>query len=214
LQLWEVKHSAFLMSEDFACSFRSQNSKKTAQSQNRRACILLLSRAVMIKNSQFVAITRKLRDLLDGAQVSYEVYNRPIALAGQEKGLPGLQCAGARNIEVVMLTVDQTLAMSVVPKKQRIHLPTARISLCSQDTRLADESEFGAYLPQCEIGAIPPFGNLFGLPVYLDPAVARHENISFSAGNFTQTVCISYRDYERLVRPRIVRLTDENWAAA
>jgi len=212
LQLWEVDMIDFSSVKALLVVSWPKYSQNHPQNKQSMGMHLAHCRAVVTKSGQSVAITRKLRDLFDGAQIPYEVYNHPIALSGQEKG--SSRCAGGRNIEVVMLTVDKTLAMSVVPKKQRIHLPTACVSLCSQDTRLANESDLGAYLPRCEIAALPPFGNLFGLPVYLDPAVARHENIFFSAGNLTQTVRISYRDYERLVRPRIVRLTDENWAAA
>jgi Ala-tRNA(Pro) deacylase len=80
--------------------------------------------------------------------------------------------------------------------------------------QLATEDEFVSRFPGCEIGAMPPFGNLFGLPVYVDPALEKDEYIYFNAGNHVQTVRLRYRDYEKLVHPRVVRMTGAQRKAA
>ena len=155
-----------------------------------------------------MSISKRLRDLFEEARISYEVYNHPVAFTAQKIG-EGVHCSGDRMAKVVMLNVDGKLAMSVVTGTQRVHLTTTCASIGAGEVRLATEDEFTSRFPDCEIGAMPPFGNLFGLPVYLDPAVAKDETICFNAGNHAQTVRIHYQDYERLDRPHVVRLTEE-----
>lgn len=80
--------------------------------------------------------------------------------------------------------------------------------------RLATEDEFISRFPDCEVGAMPPFGNLFGLPVYVDPAMQGVNSIYFNAGNHVQTVHLKYKDFEKLVKPRVVRLVEEKKSRA
>jgi Ala-tRNA(Pro) deacylase len=155
-----------------------------------------------------MAIVKNLRELFDDAKVSYEVYNHPLAYTAQEIA-ERQHFSGSEMAKVVMLKVDGKLVMAVVTGNQKIHLPTARVSLSAYEVSLATEDEFYSKFPHCEIGAMPPFGNLFGLPVYVDPAVTKDESIYFNAGNHVQTVRIRYKDFEKLVNPQVVRLTEE-----
>src|SRR5688572_25773875 len=152
-------------------------------------------------------ITKKIRELFDGAKIPYEVYNHPLAYTAQEIA-QGQHFSGDQMAKVVMLKVDGKLVMAVITGSQKIHLPTVQESLGAQAVRLATEDEFVSRFPECEIGAMPPFGNLFGLPVYVDLRVTEDESIYFNAGNHVQTVRIRYKDFERLAAPRIVRLTE------
>jgi Ala-tRNA(Pro) deacylase len=153
-------------------------------------------------------IIKRLKELFDEAKISYEVYNHPLAYTAQEiaqsQHVPGDQIA-----KVVMLQVDGKLVMGVVTGSQKVHLPTVRASLGAYDVRLATEDEFVSRFPDCEIGAMPPFGNLFGLPVYVDRTVTKDESIYFNAGNHAQTVRIRYKDFEKLAAPTVVRLVEE-----
>jgi Ala-tRNA(Pro) deacylase len=90
-----------------------------------------------------------------------------------------------------------------------MNLNTARTSLGAHQIRMATEDEFVARFPECEIGAMPPFGNLFGLKVFVDPALEKDEYIYFNAGNHVQTVRLRYKDFAALVNPRVARLVDE-----
>jgi Ala-tRNA(Pro) deacylase len=110
---------------------------------------------------------------------------------------------------VVILRVDGSLAMAVIPGSRMISLNVARASLGAKELRLATEHEFVSRFPECEIGAMPPFGNLFDLPVYVDPALEKDEMIFFNAGNHQQTVRMRYRDFEWIVKPQVVRLVEE-----
>jgi Ala-tRNA(Pro) deacylase len=155
-----------------------------------------------------MAMIKKLKELFDEAKVSYEVYNHPLAYTAQEIA-QRQHFSGDQMAKVVMLEVDKRLVMAVVTASQKVHLMTVRASLGADEVRLATEDEFVSRFPDCEIGAMPPFGNLFGLPVYVDPAVTQDESIYFNAGNHVQTVRIRYDDFEKLAAPQVVRLAEE-----
>jgi len=153
-------------------------------------------------------ILRKLKEALDQAKISYEVYNHALAYTAQE--IAAKQHVSGKEIaKVVMLDVDGALVMGVIPASRKINLGLVKASLGAKTARLATEDEFMARFPDCEIGAMPPFGNLFGLKVYVDPALEQDENIYFNAGNHVQTVRLKYADFARLVEPQVVRLVEE-----
>lgn len=154
-------------------------------------------------------ILRRLKELLDQAKVSYEVYNHPLAYTAQEIAAQQ-HFSGREMAKVVMLEVDHRLIMGVIPGSRKLDLNTVKASLAAKEVRLATEDEFVSRFPECEIGAMPPFGNLFGLPVVVDPALEKDEYIYFNAGNHVQTVRITYRDYTQLVRPKIAQLVEKH----
>jgi Ala-tRNA(Pro) deacylase len=153
-------------------------------------------------------ILKKMREVLDEAKVSYEVYNHALAYTAQEIAAKQ-HFSGNEMAKVVMLETDDGLVMGVVRGNDKISLHQACESLGSRHARLATEDEFVSRFPDCEIGAMPPFGNLFGVKVFVDPALAKDEYIYFNAGNHVQTVRMKYKDFEKLVQPRIARLTGE-----
>jgi len=107
-------------------------------------------------------ILKKLKELFDEAKVSYEVYNHPLAYTAQE--IAALQhFSGKEMAKVVMLEVDHRLIMGVIPGSRKIDLNTVKASLDAKEVKLATEQDFISRFPGCEIGAMPPFGNLFGL---------------------------------------------------
>ena len=158
-------------------------------------------------------IIKKLRELFDGAEITYEVYNHPLAYTAQEIA-QRQHVSGDLMAKVVMLKIDGNLVMSVITGSQKIHPPTVRENLGAHEVRLATEDEFISRFPDCEIGAMPPFGNLFGLAVYVDPAVTKDDSIYFNAGNHVQTVRLRYKDFERLVEPRVIGLVEKKKAKA
>ena len=150
-------------------------------------------------------ILRRLKELFDEAKVSYEVYNHPLAYTAQEIAARQ-HFSGKEMAKVVMIEVDDRLIMGVIPGSQKINLNTVKASLGAKQARLATEDEFISRFPECEVGAMPPFGHLFGLPVFVDPALEKDDVIYFNAGNHVQTVRLSYKDFARLVKPQIARL--------
>ena len=153
-------------------------------------------------------ILRRLKELFDEAKVSYEVYNHPLAYTAQEIAARQ-HFSGKEMAKVVMIEVDDRLIMGVIPGSQKINLNTVKASLGVKQARLATEDEFISRFPECEVGAMPPFGHLFGLPVFVDPALEKDDVIYFNAGNHVQTVRLKYSDFAQLVRPQVARLVEE-----
>ncbi len=158
-------------------------------------------------------ILRKLKEALDEAKISYEVYQHPLAYTAQEVAT-AQHLSGKEMAKVVILKLDDNLVMGVIAASQKINLTSVRASLGAKEVRLATEDEFSGRFPECEIGAMPPFGSLFGLPVFVDPALEKDEYVYFNAGNHMQTVRLKYEDFARLVKPQRARLVEERKIAA
>src|SRR3989338_1278081 len=153
-------------------------------------------------------ILGKLREVLDQAKISYEVYNHPLAFTAQEIAATQ-HMSGREMAKVVILKVDGSFVMAVVPAGRLVNLRKVRLGLGVQNVSLATEDDFAALFPECEIGAMPPFGNLFGLPVYVDSSLEEDETIFFNAGNHVQTVRMKYRDFKELVGPLVIPWPEE-----
>src|SRR3970040_3165563 len=100
--------------------------------------------------------------------------------------------------KVVIFLGDGKLSMLVLPPPARVDMDRAAASLGAKELRLAHEDEFADRFPGCEVGAMPPFGNLYDLPVFVDNSLAEDETIVFEAGTHTDTMSMKYADFERL----------------
>jgi Ala-tRNA(Pro) deacylase len=154
-------------------------------------------------------ILKKFKAMLDDAKISYEVITHPLAYTAQDIAAKQ-HVSGKELAKVVMLEVDDKLLMGVLPGNLKVHVNTARESLGAKSVRLATEDEFISNFPECEIGAMPPFGNLFGLKVVVDPELEKDEHIYFNAGNHVQTVRMKYKDFAELVKPQVAPLSKED----
>jgi Ala-tRNA(Pro) deacylase len=114
---------------------------------------------------------------------------------------------GDQFAKVVMLVADGRTVMTVVPAARWLRLEQAAEALGAAEVRLANEWEFAPLFPDCEVGAMPPFGNLYGVPVYVDEALSGHDEIVMQAGTHRDTIRVRYADFERLAEPVRVRLT-------
>ncbi|HEU5348192.1 MAG TPA: YbaK/EbsC family protein, partial [Ktedonobacterales bacterium] len=99
---------------------------------------------------------------------------------------------------------DGGLILLVLPATFQVDFPRLNQAIGAKATRLAHEPEFTDAFPDCEVGAMPPFGNLYDLPVYVDKSLTEDTTIVFPAGTYTETMSLRYADYERLVKPTIV----------
>jgi len=104
--------------------------------------------------------------------------------------------------KTIVVFIDGEPAMVVLPANRRIALHELRELLEPAAVRLATESELHAMFPDCEVGAMPPFGNLYNIPVYVAPALARETTIAFNAGTHTEIIQFPYAEFEQLVMPR------------
>ena len=122
-----------------------------------------------------------LENYLTEHHVPFERQQHPVAYTAQEvassEHVPGELVA-----KVVMVMADDRLVMAVLPAPHRLDLAKTKTSLGAEDVRLAREDEFEPAFPDCEVGAMPPFGNLYGLPVWVDTALAEDETIIYQAG--------------------------------
>ena len=97
--------------------------------------------------------------------------------------------------------------MAVLPANRKIVLQDLREATGAEQVKFASEEEFKKTFPDCETGAMPPFGNLYGMAVYAAAALAENEAIAFNAGSHTEVIKLAYKDFERLVKPKVARFT-------
>jgi len=149
---------------------------------------------------------QKLKRFLDDNDVKYVTIGHSQAFTAQEVAasahLPGKELA-----KTVMVKLDGTMAMAVVPAPAQVDLEAVREAAGAGEAELATEDEFEELFPYCEAGAMPPFGNLWDMDVYADSALRDDEKIAFEAGSHTELVQLSYADFERLVEPTVADLT-------
>ena len=106
--------------------------------------------------------------------------------------------------KVVGLNVDGNQIMAVLPADHYIDLPRFQQGLGAGNIELMTEHSLLTFFPDCEVGAEPPFGNLYGLPVYVAPALTRCETITFNAGTHEEAIQMTYSDFDHLVRPTVM----------
>ena len=147
-------------------------------------------------------ILGKLKEFLDANRVAYEVRTHIPAFTAQEiaaaQHVPGREMA-----KVVILRAGGEFLMAVLPAPYLVDVQALAKAAGKPDLKLAAESDFAALFPQCERGAMPPFGNLYGLPVWVDGSLARDKEIWFNAGTHDQTVHMAYADFVRVVQPKV-----------
>jgi Ala-tRNA(Pro) deacylase len=157
-------------------------------------------------------ISLRLRKFLDENRVPYETQVHRVAYTAQqvaaEEHVPGRMMA-----KTVILHTGNGFAMAVLAAPHRVDLAALRADLRSQDVRLATEAEFASLFPDSETGAMPPFGNLYGLPVYADETLAKDSEIVFNAGTHRETIKIKFTDFIKLVRPTMLAISAQTAAA-
>ena len=148
----------------------------------------------------------KLREFLDSRHINYMVISHSLAYTAQ--GVAALtHLAGKRLAKTVIVKIDGLLAMAVVPASAHVDLDQLRSLTGARDVELATEREFKGAFPDCETGAMPPFGNLYDMCVYADASLAEFEEITFSAGTHRELLRMHWADMLRLVNPMVADLT-------
>ena len=146
----------------------------------------------------------KLTQCLDEHHVQYLVIAHSPAYTAQ--GIAGItHISGKELAKTVMVRMDGTLAMAVVPAKYHVDLEALRRAAGARVTVLVPEEEFKDKFPECETGAMPPFGSLYGIPVYADDSLEQDKEIVFNAGTHRELIRMAWEDYKRLAGPRILR---------
>jgi Ala-tRNA(Pro) deacylase len=145
----------------------------------------------------------RLERMLVEAGVPFRVQPHPLAYTAQEIAA-ATGVTGYRVAKVVMAKADDRLVMLVLPAVHRVDLVRLKEQLGAGTVRLAEEDEFAGVFPDCEVGAMPPFGHLYGVPVYVDRTLTEDPEIVFNAGTHREAMIIAYQDWARLVRPQVL----------
>ena len=148
----------------------------------------------------------KVKEYLDQANIQYQVIEHKRAYTAQEiaanANIPGQQFA-----KTVMIRVDGKMAMAVIPAPQRVNFESLKKQLGAKEIRLATEHEFKDLFPDCEVGAMPPFGHLYDMPVYVADDLEKEIVIAFCGGSHSELVQLNYHDFAKLVKPRVLNFT-------
>ena len=149
---------------------------------------------------------KKLKEFLDGHNVEYITISHSPAYTAQRIAelthIPGKELA-----KTVIVKLDGKFAMAVLPASNRVDLDYLKRGVNANDVEVASESEFKDLFPDCEVGAMPPFGNLYDMDVYVAEKLTDDEEIAFNSGSHTELVKLSYKDFEDLVSPKVIPLT-------
>ena len=155
----------------------------------------------------------KLKQFLQSQNVKYA--SIPHSLGYTAQGIAALTHISGKEIaKTVIVKLDDQLAMAVLPASHTVDLKLLKAGAGAKDARLATEAEFKARFPDCETGAMPPFGNLYDMPVYADESLAADKEIAFNAGSHTELIRLAYDDFTRLVQPKLVRFAAGRASAA
>lgn len=145
----------------------------------------------------------KLKAFLDSHGVRYVSIRHSAALTASEVA-ESVHVKGRDFAKTVIVKMGATMAMVVLPASGRIVLHDLRDMLGRAELRLATEAEFRGAFPDCELGAMPPFGNLYGMPVYVESSLADATEIAFNAGTHSEVIQMAYEDFAQLVKPMVL----------
>jgi len=148
---------------------------------------------------------RRLKTFLDqnGVHYTQQIHTTAYTAAGVASIA---HVRGKEMAKAVIVLADDKLVMLVIPASSHVRLKLVKSALKSHEVVLASEADFAHVFPDCEVGAMPPFGNLYGIPVFVDESLTRDKEISFNAGSHRELIKMKYEDYERVVVPRIVNV--------
>ena len=148
---------------------------------------------------------RRLKEFLNENNIRYTTIIHSLAYTAQEiAALTHIK--GQEMAKTVMVKVDGKMAMVVVPATLQVDLDLLAAQLSVESVVLASEQEFTGLFPQCEVGAMPPFGNLYGLELFCAEELGEDEEIAFNAGTHTELIQMAWADYRRLAEPRLMKL--------
>ncbi|MGE5798554.1 MAG: aminoacyl-tRNA deacylase [Ignavibacteria bacterium] len=149
---------------------------------------------------------KKLKEFLDQNQIRYISITHSPAYTAQEIAamahIPGKELA-----KTVMIKLENTMGMAVLPANHRVDFDMLKELTGAEFILLATENEFKSLFPGCDPGAMPPFGNLYNMPVYVSEALTKDEEIVFNAGSHTELIKMNYKDFEKLVQPKVMEFS-------
>jgi Ala-tRNA(Pro) deacylase len=149
---------------------------------------------------------KKFVDFLDRHNVGFKTIEHDPAFTAQEIAACS-HVSGKKLAKTVMVKVDGQASMAVLPASFKVDVEQLRETLSASHVEIMNEREFQDRFPECEAGAMPPFGNLYGMKVFVAESLAGDEAIAFNAGTLTELIELNYRDYESLVQPEVKKFS-------
>ena len=147
---------------------------------------------------------QKLKEFLDSHNIKYVTISHSLAYTAQEVAASA-HIAGKELAKPVMVKIDNKIAMAVLPASYKVSFDLLTKAAGASKVELAHEQEFRDMFPESEVGAMPPFGNLYGMEVFVDESLSQDEEIAFNAGSHTELIKLAYRDFQRLVNPKAAK---------
>ena len=155
---------------------------------------------------------QKLKEFLDRNRVKYISITHSTAYTSLE--IASLTHIKGRELaKTVIINIDGAMAMAVLPASYQVDLSLLKAAAHAKKIGLASEGEFQDRFPGCETGAMPPFGNLYGMAVYADESLTLDKDIAFNAGSHNELIRLSYADFARLAEPRVAKFSTAAAAA-
>lgn len=149
---------------------------------------------------------QKVKDFLDDKKVKYVSITHSLVYTAQEIAASA-HIRGKGLAKTVLVKVDGKMAMTVLPASYKVDFDMLKEALGSDDVRLSNEQEFKDRFPGCEVGAMPPFGNLYDMETYVAASLVEDEEIAFNAGTHKELIRMEYSDFEKIVKPKILRFS-------
>jgi Ala-tRNA(Pro) deacylase len=154
------------------------------------------------EEDELMPLTEEIQKFLDDNKVRYEILSHERAMTAQEVA-HSVHITGKEVAKCVMVLADAQMLMVVIPAPHRLSPEKLKAQTNAKEVRLAREDEFRHLFPECELGAMPPFGSVYGLPVYMDKSLERYTEIVFNACTHTEVIKMSLSDFEALVKPTV-----------
>jgi Ala-tRNA(Pro) deacylase len=148
---------------------------------------------------------QKLKEFLENQKVKYICMSCSPAFTAQEVAASA-HISGKKMAKTVIVKVGDKYAMVVLPAHDHVNFGNLKAVTGMKDVDLASESEFKGKFPECEPGAMPPFGNLYDMPVYVSEKLCACDQIVFNSGSHSEVMQLAYKDFANLVKPQVVAL--------
>jgi len=152
--------------------------------------------------------SKKIKDFLDAHAVKYVSIVHSVAYTAQEVAASA-HIKGKKLAKTVILKIDGKIAMAVLPANYKIDFELLKNAFGTKDVRLSNEQEFKDKFPGCEVGAMPPFGNLYEVETYVAASLLDDIEIAFNAGTHTELIKMQYKDFKKLVKPKVIRFSSK-----
>lgn len=149
----------------------------------------------------------KIKEFLDEYNIKYTIIKHSSAYTAQEIAASA-HISGKELAKTVVIKIDGKMAMAVLPASYKISFDELKEVLGVEKVRLAYEQEFIDKFPDCEVGAMPPFGNIYGMDVYVAESLADDEEIAFNACSHTELIRMKYKDFEELAKPKRLKFSE------